>query len=129
MKPASIVAAWAAALPLWAANESMPAAQQTALVQKYCAVCHHDAFKNGGLSLQHFDAAQPDPGVAAMLASKLKAQAIGAAGIAPPDKGTHLEWFLVCLDPVFIAELAWEKCDWYSLRWVSEEFHKAQKTG
>ena len=89
MKPASIVAALAAALPLWAANEPMPTAQQTALVQKYCAVCHHDAFKNGGLSLQHFDAAQPDPGVAAMLASKLKAQAIGAAGVAPPDKATQ----------------------------------------
>jgi hypothetical protein len=34
-----------------------PAAQQNALVQRYCAVCHTDAAKNGGLSLEHFDAA------------------------------------------------------------------------
>lgn len=34
------------------ASEAMPAAQQNALVQKYCAVCHTDASKDGGLSLQ-----------------------------------------------------------------------------
>ena len=58
-------------IPAAAAGDSMPAAQQNALVQKYCAVCHNDAHVNGGLSLEHFDAAQPDPGVAAMLVSKL----------------------------------------------------------
>jgi hypothetical protein len=53
------------------ANGAMPAAQQNALLQKYCVVCHTDAHMNGGLSLEHFDAAHPDPGVAAMLVSKL----------------------------------------------------------
>lgn len=48
---------------------------------------------------------------------------------APPEKGTKLEWFLVCLDPVSSAATAWEKCDWYSCRWMVEEFHKAKKTG
>ena len=67
----------------------MPVAQQNALVQKYCAVCHNDAHLNGGLSLQHFDAAHPDPGVAVMLVSKLKARAMGAAGIPLPDKATQ----------------------------------------
>ncbi len=92
----------------------MPAAQQTALVQKYCAVCHTDAAKNGGLSLQHFDAAHASPSLAAMLLSKLtggvsldtvrraptdasaralverkaKSGAMGAAGIPVPDKAT-----------------------------------------
>lgn len=49
----------------------MPAAQQNAVVQKYCGGCHNDAQMQGGLSVQHFDAANPEPAVAAMLVSKL----------------------------------------------------------
>jgi hypothetical protein len=96
------------------AAELMPVAQQNALVQKYCAVCHTDAAKNGGLSLEHFDAAQAAPSLTAMLLSKLsggvslelvkavgtdasaaalvdrkmKSGAMGAAGIPIPDKAT-----------------------------------------
>jgi hypothetical protein len=51
-----------AAVPVALASGAMPVPQQNALVQKYCAVCHSDAHMNGGLSLQHFDAAYPDPG-------------------------------------------------------------------
>src|SRR6185369_12281816 len=53
------------------AAELMPPSQQNALVQKYCAVCHTDAARNGGLSLEHFDAAQASPSLTAMLLSKL----------------------------------------------------------
>jgi hypothetical protein len=96
------------------AAETMPAAQQNALVQKYCAVCHTDAANNGGLSLEHFDAAQAAPSLTAMLLSKLtggaslrtageissnpgaaalvdkkmKSGAMGAAGIPRPEKST-----------------------------------------
>jgi hypothetical protein len=92
----------------------MPPAQQNALVQKYCAVCHTDAGNTGGLSLEHFDAAQAAPSLIAMLLSKLsggaslevvravgtdagaaelvntkmKSGAMGAAGIPIPDKAT-----------------------------------------
>ncbi len=102
------------ALPA-AAGERMPAAQQNALVGKYCAVCHSDAHRNGGLSLEHFDAAHADPGVAAMLISKLtsgvplksiaaaqtnpdvaatvarkmKTGAMGASGVPVPDRATQ----------------------------------------
>jgi hypothetical protein len=76
------------AVPVAAATGVMPVAQQNALVQKYCAVCHSDAHMNGGLSLEHFDAAHPDPGVAAMMVSKLKSGAISAAGVPPPDRAT-----------------------------------------
>jgi len=98
----------------------MPVAQQNALVQKYCAVCHEDAHRNGGLSLQHFDAAHADPGVAAMLLSKLtnglplervrtanndptvdaeinlmlKSSAIQAAGVPAPDEATARAWIM-----------------------------------
>lgn len=72
------------------AGEVMPAAQQTALVQKYCAVCHNDAHVNGGLTLEHFDAAHADPGLMAMLLSKVRdGGAISAAGIPRPDKATE----------------------------------------
>jgi hypothetical protein len=77
------------AAPVAAARNLMPVAQQNALIQKYCAVCHEDAHMNGGLSLQHFDAAKPDPGVAAMIVSKLNGKAMGAAGIPLPDKATQ----------------------------------------
>jgi hypothetical protein len=96
------------------AAETMPVARQNALVQKYCAVCHTDAANNGGLSLEHFNAAQAAPSLTAMLLSKLtggvslgtvaevpsnagaaalvdkkmKSGAMGAAGIPRPDKAT-----------------------------------------
>jgi len=77
-----------------AANDTMPPAAQNALVQKFCAVCHDDAKMIGGLSLQHFDAARVDPTLAAMLASKLKDGALGAAGVKPlPDRATQDAFF------------------------------------
>jgi hypothetical protein len=72
-----------------ASNDSMPVAQQNAMVQTYCAVCHTDASMNGGLSLQHFDAANADPGLAAMLVSKLNGGAFGASGRPLPDRATQ----------------------------------------
>ena len=75
--------------PVWAA---MPAAEQNALVKKYCAVCHTDAALNGGLSLQHYDAAKRDPGLAAMMLSKLNNGAMGAAGNGVPDKVAQQAW-------------------------------------
>jgi hypothetical protein len=70
----------------------MPAAEQNALVKKYCAVCHSDATKNGGLSLEHYDAARRDPGLAAMILSKLDNGATGAAGNGVPDKAAQRAW-------------------------------------
>lgn len=111
---AGVVAAVMAGWLTVSAAEVMPAVQQNALVNKYCAVCHTDASNNGGLSLEHFDAARAAPSLAAMLLSKLtggvsletvrevpsnagaaalvdkkmKSGAMGAAGIPIPDKAT-----------------------------------------
>jgi hypothetical protein len=72
--------------------EPMMTGQQNALVQKYCAVCHTDAARNGGLSLEHYDAAHANPPLAAMLLSKLNAGAMGAAGLGIPDEATRTAW-------------------------------------
>lgn len=47
----------------------------------------------------------------------------------PPESGTPVEWILVCLCPVETAGDAWQACDWYSCRWMIEEYHKATKSG
>ena len=70
----------------------MPAPDQNALVKRYCAVCHTDAAKNGGLSLERYDAAKRDPGLAAMILSKLNNGAMGAAGNGVPDKAAQQAW-------------------------------------
>jgi hypothetical protein len=69
--------------------DTMSVTQQNTLVQKYCAVCHTDTAKNGGLSLQHFDAADADPSLAAMLLSKVRSGALGASGLPAPDTATR----------------------------------------
>jgi len=57
----------------------MPVPRQNAVLKKYCGGCQSDALMYGGLSVQHFDAAYPDPSVAAMLVSKL------TSGLTPQD--------------------------------------------
>jgi hypothetical protein len=44
---------------------------------------------------------------------------------SPPEGATPVEWILVCLSPVTTAGDAWQACDWYSCRWMIEEYHKA----
>jgi len=78
------------------AAEMMPAAQQNAVVQKYCGVCHSDALMYGGLSVEHFDAARPEPSLAAMLVSKLTSgqspRVVNAALQGPNSKATILDF-------------------------------------
>ena len=84
----------------------LPAAQQNALVQKYCAVCHTDATPNGRLSLQSFDVSKADPGIAAMLVSKLRDNALGASGQALPDRATQ-KAFVEALSAAGVVSDSW----------------------
>ena len=61
-------------------------------MKTYCAVCHTDGAMNGGLSLEHYDAAKRDPPLAAMILSKLNNGAMGAAGKGVPDKAAQQAW-------------------------------------
>jgi hypothetical protein len=47
----------------------------------------------------------------------------------PPGVDEPVEWLLLTNLPVATVAQAWEKVDWYTCRWVVEEYHKAQKTG
>jgi hypothetical protein len=47
----------------------------------------------------------------------------------PPPGVKPIEWFLLSNVAVASVADAWERVDWYCLRWVIEEYHKAQKTG
>ncbi len=40
-----------------------------------------------------------------------------------------LEWILFCSLPISNFEEAYEKVDWYSMRWMIEEYHKCLKSG
>lgn len=48
---------------------------------------------------------------------------------APPDVDEPLEWILVTSVPVETVEDALERIQWYSHRWLTEEYHQCLKTG
>ncbi len=68
-------------------SASFAAADQTALVGQYCATCHSDRGKAGGLSLAGFDAAKADQhaDVAEKIIRKLRAGMMPPAGARRPD--------------------------------------------
>ena len=46
-----------------------------------------------------------------------------------PADEEPLEWMLLSNDPVRTRQDAFERIDWYELRWIVEEYHKGMKTG
>jgi hypothetical protein len=59
----------------------------------------------------------------------LTAWVVRVSEIDPPAGVTPLEWILLTNVPVHTLEDAFERVDWYAMRWIIEEYHKAQKTG
>lgn len=49
--------------------------------------------------------------------------------VSPPPGEKTIEWTLLTNEPVLSFDDAWRVTSWYELRWVVEEYHKAQKTG
>jgi Transposase DNA-binding len=52
-----------------------------------------------------------------------------AREVSPPAGEEAVEWVLLTNRPVTSREQVAQTLDWYELRWVAEDFHKAQKTG
>lgn len=53
------------------AQGALPMAEQNALIQRHCTVCHSDAARNGGLSLEGFSVDRAPSSLIAMLLSKM----------------------------------------------------------
>jgi hypothetical protein len=47
----------------------------------------------------------------------------------PPKGEKPIVWKLLTNEPVVTFDDGWRVAGWYELRWIVEEFHKAQKTG
>ena len=47
----------------------------------------------------------------------------------PPKGQKPIEWVLLCSEPVGDVSTALRVAEWYSYRWLSEEYHKCLKTG
>jgi hypothetical protein len=72
------------------AQGGLSVAEQNEITRTRCAVCHTDAKPLGGLSLEHFDAANPDPALARMMLVKIKDDgAITASGAPKPSAETY----------------------------------------
>jgi hypothetical protein len=97
-KPANAVQAPAATAPATArpaaprmvtahASDTLPADVQTGMVKQYCASCHSERGKAGGLSLASFDAAQSaeHAAVSEKMIRKLRAGMMPPAGAKRPD--------------------------------------------
>jgi cytochrome c553 len=71
------------------ASPVMVAAEQTRFVTTYCATCHSERGKAGGLSLANFDAmkAQEQPEVIEKMIRKLRAGMMPPPGARKPDEG------------------------------------------
>ena len=82
-------AAAARPTPVRPATPSMPAAAQSELIATYCATCHSERAKAGGLSLAGFDAmrAHESPETAEKIVRKLRAGMMPPAGAKRPPAG------------------------------------------
>jgi mono/diheme cytochrome c family protein len=77
--------------PQAAAPAAAPGADQNAVVRRYCATCHSERTKSGGLSLTAFDAARAaqNAETAEKIIRKLQAGLMPPPGSPRPDAAAH----------------------------------------
>jgi len=47
----------------------------------------------------------------------------------PPEGVEPLEWILLTSVPTLTVEDAWARVEWYTCRWLAEDYHQCLKTG
>ncbi|HLG60445.1 MAG TPA: IS4 family transposase [Ktedonosporobacter sp.] len=72
---------------------------------------------------------QPPINGASLQKTEIQAWVIRVWEPSPPEGVEPLEWILVSSVPIESVEQAWERVQWYSWRWLLEDFHHALKTG
>jgi cytochrome c551/c552 len=92
MKTGAIFALAALGAAAHAAAQTPPASPETALVRQYCAGCHSERGKAGGISLATFDAAAAPQhaDLAEKMIRKLRAGMMPPPGARRPDEATLL---------------------------------------
>ena len=61
------------------------------LVRRFCVVCHNDRARAGDLSLDRFDATDPDPEIGERMIRKLRAGMMPPPGASRPDEAALLD--------------------------------------
>jgi hypothetical protein len=116
MKPTFVVFVEIVALgAVVSAQAGLSVADQNEITRTRCAVCHTDAKPLGALSLEHFDAANPDPALARMMLVKIQDDGAITASGAPKPPTEAYDAFVEALasyaarppaDPRWTVELA-----------------------
>src|SRR5215468_3049292 len=83
-------------------------ANQRQFLDRYCAACHNDRLKTGGMSLEHVDAARPDaqPEIWEKVVRKLRTGVMPPANMPQPPKNDRLAmttWLENSLDAAWAA--------------------------
>jgi hypothetical protein len=83
--------AGSAGLFLWViAGQAQAPSQDAALIKQYCAGCHNDKAKTGGLSLEKFDVSNPGPDAETWekVIRKVRAGMMPPGGMPRPDRAS-----------------------------------------
>src|SRR6185295_8735121 len=85
------------------ARHSPAASSQRQFLDRYCATCHNDRLKTGGLSLERVDVSKPDaqPEVWEKVVRKLRTGVMPPANMLQPPKADRLAmatWLETSLD-------------------------------
>jgi hypothetical protein len=98
----------AAPQPAVETSDAAPASPQRALIDQYCAGCHNDRVKSGGLALSslNLDAVHENAEVAEKVVRKLRGGLMPPAGAKRPDKqsaAAFVSWLEAGIDAKAVA--------------------------
>ena len=85
--------------------------------------------RTGRLAVRYASIEIPPPRNDPGFKEPLSAWAVYVVESNPPDGVEPVEWVLLSSEPVENVEQANTLVDWYTYRWLIEEWHKAEKTG
>ena len=86
--------------------------------------------RNTLLSIQYCEVIIEPPKVGSKKSWKpLRLWAVLVREPNPPEGVAPIEWMLLTDMPIANEEQAWEKVEWYRVRWGIEEFHRCLKSG
>src|SRR5499426_129083 len=94
--------------PVAGVDQSPATSSQRQFLDRYCATCHNDRLKTGGLSLEHLEVSRPDaqPEVWEKVVRKLRTGVMPPPNMLQPPKADRLAlvtWLETSLDTASAA--------------------------